>query len=310
MNCLHAQLELEALLHITGPDSLKFLQGQTTCDTRKVSPTNAVPGAFCTPQGRVVCDFLLCELGPEHFALRMRRAIRASSSTAFAKYIVFSKAKLEAERDDWKIIAVWGNEAAATLREIFGEVPDTLYGVSRADNAVLVQTDKLGRQFECYLPDTSSDEIRARLAPASGAGSEASWQAQQIANGIARIEAATVGEFVPQTLNYDLTGHISFNKGCYTGQEVVARLHYRGKAKRRTYLFELNSETTCIAGAPLYTDGHEQPVGEIVNACYYVGKTHLLATSTANGLSTGLRLGAPDGPLLTLVPLPYSVAFE
>jgi len=91
LNCNYALLEQEALLHIVGPDTLKFLQGQTTCDTREVDSEHATPGAFCTPQGRVICDFLICELAPEHFSLRMRREIRDNSATAFGKYIIFSK---------------------------------------------------------------------------------------------------------------------------------------------------------------------------------------------------------------------------
>ncbi len=239
MNCQYTHLEQEALLHIIGPDTLKFLQGQTTCDTRKVTPSHAVPGVFCTPQGRVVCDFLLCELGQDHFALRLRRDIRARSSTTFGKYIIFSKAKLDDTREDWAPYAVWGQDAANALGKIFGELPSARFGSTRGDGFVLVQTDEQGQQFECYLLNTSNGAHLARMDEMMTPGSETQWQALQIANGIARIEAATVEEFVPQILNYDHTGHISFNKGCYTGQEVVARLHYLGKPKRRTYVAEL-----------------------------------------------------------------------
>jgi len=310
LNCQYARLEQDALLHITGPDTLKFLQGQTTCDTRKVNPQNAVPGAFCTPQGRVVCDFLLSELGPEHFALRMRRDIRPGSGAAFGKYIVFSKAKLDAARDDWQVFAVWGEDSAQALRGVFAAVPDTRFGACSGRNFVLVQTDDAGHAFECYLDTAQSTDLLARLDESITRGAEADWQAGQIASGIARIETASVGEFVPQTLNYDLTGHISFNKGCYTGQEVVARLHYRGKAKRRSYLFELPGATACPVGAPLYTDDVEQHVGNVINVGMQDGKTRLLATATAGGLDNGLHLGAADGPLLTRAELPYVVTAE
>jgi folate-binding protein YgfZ len=307
LNCLYAPLEHEALLHITGPDTLKFLQGQTTCDTRKVNPGNAASGAFCTPQGRVICDFLLSELGPEHFALRMRRDIRDRSSAAFAKYIVFSKARLDASRDDWQCVAVWGIDAAQALREVFAQVPAARFGASSGDNFVLVQLDEAGREFECYLHSATASQLLSRLATLMSLGTEAGWRARQIADGIARIEAATVEEFVPQSLNYDLTGSISFNKGCYTGQEVVARLHYRGKAKRRTYLFELAGETPCVAGTALYSAGTGQNSGNVVNASCFEGVTRLLATATVEGLHNGLHLGASDGPLLTQSALPYPI---
>jgi folate-binding protein YgfZ len=307
VNCYYTLLEQEALLHITGPDTLKFLQGQTTCDTRKVDPQHALPGAFCTPQGRVVCDFLLCELAPEHFALRLRRDIRASSAAAFGKYIIFSKAKIDAASEDWIVIGVWGEDASRALAEIFGELPAGRFGARCADDFVLVQTDELGEQFECFLHQRSSSAYLARMETLMSAGSEPAWQARQITSGIARIEAATVGEFVPQVLNYDLTGHISFKKGCYTGQEVVARLHYRGKSKRRAYAAELPGQAACTAGAELVDPVSGQNIGNVINGCHVAGKTLALVATTAEGVENGLRLGAIDGPVLTVLDLPYAL---
>jgi folate-binding protein YgfZ len=307
VNCYYAPLQQEALLHITGPDTLKFLQGQTTCDTRKIDPQHALPGAFCTPQGRVVCDFLLSELAPEHFALRLRRDIRASSAAAFGKYIIFSKAKIDAAREDWMVVGAWGEDASRALAEVFGEMPAGRFGAHCADDFVLVQTDELGEQFECFLQQSSSGAYLARMEARMSAGSESAWQALQITSGIARIEAATVGEFVPQVLNYDLTGHISFKKGCYTGQEVVARLHYRGKSKRRTYAAGLPGQAECTAGAELVDPVSGQNIGNVINGCHVAGKTLALVATTAEGVENGLRLGTIDGPVLTMLDLPYAL---
>lgn len=307
MNCHYATLQQEALLHITGPDTLKFLQGQTTCDTRKVDSQHALPGAFCTPQGRVVCDFLLCELAPEHFALRLRRDIRASSAAAFGKYIIFSKAKIDAAREDWIVVGVWGEDAFSVLAGIFGEMPAGRFGARGTDDFVLVQTDEAGEQFECFLQQRSSDAYLARMQTLMSAGSEPAWQARQIASGIARIEAATVGEFVPQVLNYDLTGHISFKKGCYTGQEVIARLHYRGKSKRRAYAAEFPGQAECAAGAELVDPASGQNSGNVINCSHAHGKTLALVTATVEGVENGLRLGAVDGPALSMLDLPYAI---
>ncbi len=304
MNCQYSHLEQEALLHIIGPDTLKFLQGQTTCDTRKVTPHHALPGAFCTPQGRVVCDFLLCELGPDHFALRLRRDIRVASSVAFGKYIIFSKAQLDPVREDWAPYGVWGPQAASALESIFGELPSERFGATSGDDFVLIQTDEQGRQFECYLRSAAH---LARLNDLMQTGTEAEWQILQITNGIARIEGATVAEYVPQTLNYDRTGHISFNKGCYTGQEVVARLHYRGKPKRRSYVTKLAVMANCPAGTAVYDAVSGEQIGSIINSSTAFGDTHALVAATAGGVANGLQLGATDGPLLTLGELPYAL---
>jgi folate-binding protein YgfZ len=307
LNCQYAILEQEALLHIAGPDSLKFLQGQTTCDTRRIDPDHAQPGLFCTPQGRVVCDFLLCELGPEHFALRMRRDIRATSSAVFGKYIIFSKAKLDDTRDDWKTVGIWGQEAAKALTELFGEIPAERFGAWAKEGFVLVQIDEQGQQFECYIHDSKAQEYLARMDQLMELSTEPEWQAVQIASGIARIEATTVEEFVPQTLNYDLTGHINFKKGCYTGQEVVARLHYLGKPKRRSYIAELPGEADCPAGTAVFDAVSNKNVGNIVNCVVAAGKTAVLVSATSEGVASGLNLGTADGARLVPRKMPYAL---
>ncbi len=289
MNCQTTSLPQESLLHISGADSLTFLQGQVTCDTREVSPQQARPGAYCTPQGRVVCDFLLAQLGAEHFALRLRRDIRERAAGVFGKYIVFSKAALDATREDWQIQACWGPDARAALTAVFGGAPDARYAAVTGADFVLVQLDDAGEQFECYLRDRGAKPLLANLAShATGATGE-DWAREQIRAGIGRIESATVEEFVPQMLNYDLTGHISFKKGCYTGQEVVARLHYRGTPKRRLYTGL--SPVALVAGEPLYVPGTEQSIGNVVNCAAGAGGSYeLLAVATRAAL---------DGPLHT-----------
>tara|TARA_R110002073_G_scaffold2998_10_gene20038 strand:- start:3846 stop:4778 length:933 start_codon:yes stop_codon:yes gene_type:complete len=310
LNCHFAPLEQEALLHIAGPDTLKFLQGQTTCDTRKVDSRHATPGLFCTPQGRVICDFLLFEVAPEHVALRLRRDIRQQSAASFGKYIIFSKANIDASSEDHTVVAVWGEEAASVLQNIFGEIPTERFGAICADTFALVQTDERGHHFECFLHKQSSGDYLSAMDAAMPRASEAQWQAQQITDGIARIETATVSEFVPQVLNYDLTGHISFKKGCYTGQEVVARLHYLGKSKRRTYTGELCPPQACATGTAIFDANSGQSLGSVVNSAEADGKTFVLVTASTSSVDNELRLGAADGPLLTLLELPYTIATD
>ena len=306
MSNYYTLLQHDALLHLTGPDALKFLQGQVTCDTRSIDQAHALSGAYCTPQGRVVCDFLLCELAPEHLALRMRRDLREHSAATFGKYIIFSKAELHPQRDDWILYGCWGEQVATDLQTIFGEVPAQQYASCAGAGFVLVQTDSQGRQFECYLDSKQREDLQEQLATAFQDGSETAWQALQIAAGIGRIESATTEEFVPQMLNYDHTGHISFNKGCYTGQEVVARLHYRGKPKRRMYGASLPEAAT--AGTPLYCADSSQSVGNVVNSVEVdAGEATALVVVVVSRVDDELRVGSPDGMPLELTTLPYSI---
>ncbi|MEE4146284.1 MAG: hypothetical protein V2I26_15880 [Halieaceae bacterium] len=309
----YAKLDQESLLHLQGSDALSFLQGQVTCDTRKLADANSLPGVLCTVQGRVVGDFLLCALAPEHLVLRLRRDIRDTVAAVLAKYIVFSKAKLEPGRDDWQVMACWGPEAGAALLDCFGTVPTEKHGAAVGDGFALLQTDDAGLRFECYLRKDAAQTHLQALARCMDQGSEADWQALEIAAGIARIEAGTTGEFIPQMLNYDVTGHISFNKGCYTGQEVVARMHYRGKPKRRLYRAAVQPSEPAgslqvAAGDPLFGGDSSQAQGNVVNAAATAdGQLVMLVTATGPGVDTGLHLSGPDGPSLRTEPVPYPV---
>ena len=304
MNCCYAPLDKEALLHISGPDALTFLQGQVTCDTRGLEDSGARAGAYCTPQGRVVSDFLLANLGGQHFALRLRRDTRAAAAATFGKYIIFSKAELDAERDDWRVLACWGPDSGNVLGDLLGAVPGERYGDVRGEGFVLVQVDEDGEEFECYLDAAAREDLLQLIDEKMARGREEQWRCRQLRSGIGRIEEATSGEFIPQMLNYDLVGHVSFNKGCYTGQEVVARMHYRGKPKRRMYLAA--APEAPAAGTPLFSGGASQSVGNVVNSAVD-GEAGALAlvVATADGVEGGLRLGAPEGPALQMLELPY-----
>jgi folate-binding protein YgfZ len=295
----------ESILHISGPDSLKFLQGQTTCDTSVVDATHATIGAFCTPQGRVVCDFSLAQLAGEHFAMRMRRDIRERAAEVFGKYIVFSKAELDAKRDDWLVLGAWGEGIEESLQAVFEDIPGERWTSVSGTGFTLIRTSQSEPHFEIYL-STDSEKL-SQLKNNSDQCDETLWQREQISAGIARIEAATVETLVPQVLNYDLTGHISFSKGCYTGQEVVARLHYRGKSKRRTYQAILPQPAN--AGDSLFSEGGQQSVGNVINTA---GGENILALvcATEDAIQKGLRLDSAEGPLTTLIPLPYALGSD
>jgi folate-binding protein YgfZ len=300
-------LEKDALLHIVGPDTLKFLQGQTTCDTDTVTDTRAAPGAYCTPQGRVVCDFLLSKLGESHYALRMRREIIANSAAVFGKYIIFSKADLEPERSDWRCIGVWGDGAEAALASLLPTLPAEPWARTGTTGVVAVRFPGAVPAFECYVHEERAEAIESQLESAASPGEEDAWQGLQLRAGIARIGAGTVEEFVPQTLNYDLTGHVNFRKGCYTGQEVVARLHYRGTPKRRTYLATLAGTPPPTEGTAIYAADNTQPVGHVVDAAVDGGTTIALVAVTIEAAQGTLHLDSPDGASFSATPPPYSL---
>lgn len=302
----YARLNDEGLLHISGPDTLTFLQGQTTCDTRKVDTAQCVPGAYCTPKGRMVCDFLLAKLGDEQFALRMRADIIEPAAAAFGKYIMFSKATLDPARDDWKVFACWGDGAARALQGLDAKLPSSRYGVSSGEGFSLIQVDDKGEQFEVYINTQTHPQHVEIVQQGMNADTEQAWQVLQVASGIARVEAQTVEEFLPQVLNYDVTGHVSFDKGCYTGQEIVARLHYRGKSKRRLYLAHLADSVPLPAGSDLFSPGSAQASGTVVNSAPTDTGCVCLVSATEAGVAAGLQVSGSDDAL-QIDDLPYTV---
>ena len=310
VNCQFARLNSEALLHISGPDTLTFLQGQSSCDTRELNPEHALPGIYCTPKGRVVCDFLLCELGEDHFALRLRREIRPTSAAAFGKYIIFSKATLEDNRDDWAVIGIWGEDARTVLSNLLGAAPEQRYRTIGGEGFLLVQVDDEGTSYECYLRDDRAASITSELRNEAQESDEGDWQCAQIPHGVVRITEALIEEFVPQTLNYDLTGHISFKKGCYTGQEVVARLHYRGTPKRRTFLGTVPSSTLCNPGSLVYASDSDKAIGSVVNCAKGADTYHLLLEAVTAAVPQGLHIDSEQGTDVQLEKLPYATTRE
>lgn len=307
MNAHFASLPGEALLYIAGPDTLTFLQGQTTCDTRQVNAAQAVPGAYCTPQGRMVCDFLLAQLGDTAFGLRMRRDLLDAAATTFGKYIVFSRAELAPDRDDWQVYGCWGTDAAAALAQALGEVPAQAYGVAAGNGTRVLQLDDAGEFFELWINREQGDACEAALAAHLQESDEQDWRATQIRAARGRLEGPTSGLFLPQDLNYDRIGLVNFRKGCYTGQEIVARLHYRGTPKRRSYPARLEAAPP-TAGEALFTAESSQSIGNVVNAASDGEGCLVLACVASSAVDQTLHVGSQDGPALTLMAPPYPLA--
>ncbi|MEM8660558.1 MAG: hypothetical protein AAGF35_06710 [Pseudomonadota bacterium] len=315
MTGFYSELTRESLLQLTGPDASTFLQGQVTCDVSELSASSGMPGVYCSVQGRVICDFLLCQLEPDHLLLRMRRDILPPALEVLSKYSVFSKVTLDADAEDLTLLGCWGEDCAQILQDIVGAIPEKPFDTVADEGFVIVRTPTVGDVFECYL-DTRASSIARELRRRFTLADENEWHLRQIQNGVARIEASTSGEFVPQVLNYDLSSHISFTKGCYTGQEVVARLHYRGKPKRRLYYAELTDQqgtddSLIEVGAPLFSAGGSRAVGNLINTAEASSRRHcMLVTATEKGATEGLHLDPQQGQTLTLTSAPLAVELQ
>jgi folate-binding protein YgfZ len=299
----------EGLIHFKGPDTPTFLQGQLTCDVRKVSPDRALLGAYCTPKGRVIVDFMLGQAGQDHWLMRVTRDTIDHCAQTLSKYIVFSKSTLDTQNADWVVLGCWGQDAARLLEEHFGNVPAELNASIATSNYVIIQRDDSGQRFELWLNSSECLQQLQNLTANCETGAAERWAGMDIEAGHARICAATTESLTPQALNYDLTGHIDFRKGCYTGQEVVARLHYKGESKRRVFAARVDPVGAAEVGSPV-TNSDGQAVGSVINRG--LDATHrpivlLELAIKASGQDLLLASNAEKSPI-TLFALPYSAA--
>ncbi|MEP0202116.1 MAG: hypothetical protein ABJD70_07840 [Halioglobus sp.] len=296
----------EGLIHFEGPETVTFLQGQVSCDVRNVSLSNALTGAYCTPKGRVIADFLLGQVGTNHWLMRLRSDIAEHTANVLSKYIVFSKSELDSQRTDWITMGCWGAEAATTLKEHFGDIPNELHASIATNGALIIQRDNNAQRFELWLEREHCCAQIDALSANCLHGSLERWTGMDIESGLTRVSAATTETMTPQALNYDLTGQVDFRKGCYTGQEVVARLHYKGESKRRTFAARLNKEDSSKVGTDIVTlDG--STVGTVLDQGLDEDQcTVILFELAIKAREQTLQLGnAENAQPITLLSLPY-----
>lgn len=294
------------ILGVHGVDSARFLQGQLTCDVLGVDAALSTPGAYCTQKGRMLSSFQLMLREENHHWLRMRADLLENTARTLGKYIVFSKAKL-APRDDIVGFGLHGAAAAALLQELFGAVPHGPNATLAARDALLLQRDAGGTWFECWLPVDAAAEFWKRCATRGRAAGSAYWRGLVVRSGFGEVCAATAELFIPQMLNYHLNGAVNFKKGCYTGQEIIARTHYRGQVKRHVQLAQCSVDAPPPAGADVLGP-NGQIIGNVVDAVRAdAGRCELLAVVADTDPALGPLHLADGMAALTPIPLPYAI---
>lgn len=285
------------VLAVSGKDAAKLLQGQATCNVFEVTETQARIGAFCNPKGRAIATFLLAKQGDDYL-LVLPLELLEPVKTRLQKYVLRSDVKFTDRSDQLCLIGVSGAEAASEPLFAARREHDTVsiamsstqarhLLIAEAEQATALWSDRVARQG--YGPGSSED-----------------WRYLDLIAGIPWLTQATSEEYIPQMLNLDKLGGISFTKGCYTGQEIVARTHYLGKAKREMFLAEADTATVPEPNAPVIDNNGEAEtiVGKVLSA---FGRRHkctlLIVLQTPGSDSQDLRLATPDRDKITLLPL-------
>ena len=293
------ELNHEGILAVRGADAAKFLQGQLTCNLNYLNADYSSLGARCTPKGRMTSSFRILAEG-EGFLLAMARDLLDSQLADLKKYAVFSKATLADDSTQWARFGLSG--ADAVLAELGLKLSGEADQVARADGLIAVGLDH-GR-VELWAPAERAaaivDLLQARLPHAE----LNDWLLGQVRAGVGQVFGATRELFIPQMINLQAVGGVSFKKGCYTGQEIVARMQYLGRLKRRLHRLKLDSADLPEPGRELFSPVHSTSVGEVVLAARAADGVELLAVLQDDAAADGnVRLGE-DQPL-RLLDLPY-----
>jgi tRNA-modifying protein YgfZ len=286
-------LRLEALgaLRLRGADVRKFLQGQLSQDLEQLSGQQALYAGYHNPQGRVIALLQLLQLGEDDLLAVLPRELVGELTARLRKFVLRAKVHLQDESSEWIITGGLAADVAdASLPQAPGQV-------ARVDETYCLRLAGAQPRFLLLSPATAA-------APA-GAGvlSLDEWELAAIAAGEPQVYAATCEEFVAQMLNLDLLGGIAFDKGCYTGQEVIARAHYRGRVKRRMQRF---SSRTALAPAATGTLSDGRAFQVVRSAAHGDGRCEFLAVTTF-----GAEAPAAASPAATVaaapLPLPYAL---
>ncbi|QLF92245.1 folate-binding protein YgfZ [Pseudomonas sp. ABC1] len=297
-------LSHEGVLAVRGPDAGKFLQGQLTCNINYLKPEQSSLGARCTSKGRMQSSFRICS-HEDGYLLAMARELLAPQLSDLGKYAVFSKCKLSDESEYWTRHGLFACEAQLAALDLTS--PGVANQVTRTDGLFAIGLGN--RRVELWVSPEKAEQV-AKILQTTTQAPLNEWLLGQIRSGVGQVFGGTRELFIPQMINLQAVGGVSFRKGCYTGQEIVARMQYLGKLKRRLQRLraDLPGHVLPEPGSELFSPVHDSSVGEVVLAATDAAGFELLAVLQENAVSDGrIHLGAPNGIELKLLDLPYEL---
>ena len=296
-------LSHEGVLAVIGNDASKFLQGQLTCNLNYLSDTRSSLGARCTQKGRMQSSFRIV-LEPNGCLLAMARELVEPQLADLKKYAVFSKSKLTDDSANWVRFGL--NNAQATLLSLGLDLPADTDSVVRGEGLIAIRAS--ADRAELWAPAAQAERLLQHLTSQLPQADVNPWLLGQIRAGIGQVMPETREQFIPQMINLQAVGGVSFKKGCYTGQEIVARMQYLGKLKRRQYRLALDQQAIPAPGAEIFSPTHGSSVGEVVIAAGNGAGCELLAVLSADAVADdNLHLGSLEGPRLQVLTLPYEL---
>ena len=290
------------IIRARGEDAGTFLNGQLTQEAAKLAPGQARLAGYCSPKGRLLASFVMWRSAPDEILLACSADLLAPTLKRLSMFVLRAKCKLS---DASAEVALWGVALPGSAADV--AIPPQPYATTALAGGTAVR-----------LADASGAVRLLWAAPADAtppwttSASADLWNWLEVQSAVPRIVAGTVEAFVPQMVNLELVGGVDFQKGCYPGQEIVARSQYRGTVKRRMVLAE--GDAALPAGAEVFAAADPlQPAGQVVLSASLPnapgGARHATLIEVKKALADGgeLHLGAVDGPRVHLRELPYEI---
>lgn len=291
------------LISIEGEDATEFLQGQFSNDIKLLDNNNSQINSYNSPKGRMFASFRLFKKDDCYFMLLPKELIEPIIKR-LRMFVMRSKVVLDDLSDSWSCIGLSGPDASSI--DMF---PEAVNATAHNDVLSIIHIPGIASRLLIVGPTENVENFKNNLSDQFTAAESSHWKRLDIHAGIPNIYSSTQESFVPQMVNLQLVDGVSFTKGCYPGQEVVARMHYLGKLKKRMYRIIVDSNETPAPGDNLYLSGSEntQSIGQIVDAQLNdQGSVDALAVIQTSAIDKDIRVGDNNGPAVSFAELPYA----
>jgi len=301
------------LIAVSGPDAQTFLHSQFTHDVRAVSDAHSQLNAYCSPKGRVLAVFRLFKRADVYY-LALPHELVDAVLKRLRLFVLRTQVQLSDASAALAHIGLAGPTAEDSLRTLMGSLPahvnDSTHIPYAGGTLTILRVPGPTARFEIIGDVAPVKTLWQALAAHAMPVGAAPWALLDIQSGIPTIHSATADVFVPQMINLELIDALSFTKGCYPGQEIVARTQYLGTLKRRMVRAQVESDGVPQPGTALYTAHSEQRVGEVVDAqpAPHGGYQLLAVVQIASAAADEVRLQSQQGPVLRFMELPYNAA--
>ena len=308
MPAFFAKVAVETLIACSGDDAVSFLHAQLTSDVAALAVPGTQYSGYCSAKGRLLATLLVWRLENE-ILLQVPAVLGDAIRQRLAKYVLRSRVTIADAAPRYALFAVWGTDAGTALEGASLAPRGADHEVTCSGDVCVTRLDS-GR-YLVLVVRASEHDVRERLMQRALEGTEVEWARAEIRAGVPAILPETQEAYVPQMVNLDLVGGVSYTKGCYPGQEIVARTHYLGRIKQRAYPVRIESAEAISAGDPLYSPefGADQACGSILRIAPGSGHEYdaLAVIQTVSARSGSVHWGSLTGPEVRVGCPPYAL---